>query len=228
MLQLFRGRGMREVKGSQRHGAASALASTALLTRDRWSRPRPASRTLLGTPWPAALAAQRRDAGDRHRRSALRVGRPARCCWRKAEPRARCRAACASTSTSARRSAAASRSTRRRLDHGPRRGHATRLRRLRKLRRARCRDRRQRTLRARARTARGCTARSTATPTRCSCKRSARSTTETGQMTRARPALRRLLPQTAVLCACLAAMTSARVTSARAATSATLGAKFTP
>ena len=47
-------------------------------------------------------------------------------------------------------------------------------------------------------------------------------------MTRARPALRRLLPQTAVLCACLAAATSARVTSARATTAAALGAKFTP
>ncbi|HEY5342776.1 MAG TPA: hypothetical protein VIJ66_03865 [Solirubrobacteraceae bacterium] len=42
-------------------------------------------------------------------------------------------------------------------------------------------------------------------------------------MTRTRPALRRLLPQAAVLCACLAATTSAR-----AATSATLSAKFTP
>ena len=42
-------------------------------------------------------------------------------------------------------------------------------------------------------------------------------------MTRARPALRRLLPPTAVLCACLAV-----VTTARAATTATLSAAFSP
>ena len=80
---------------------------------------------------------------------------------------------------------------------------AARLGRVRKLLRVAHRDRRQRPLRARHGEARGCTARSTATPTRCSYRRPAHSTTEDSSGDATNIALRRLLPQAAVLCACL-------------------------